>query len=70
MIKWFLTITLVVLILGATSPWLRDLAMRKLGYRRVPGDFDIEHKGKRFNFPIGSTILFSLLASLLFWMLS
>jgi len=69
MIKWLLTITLVVFVLGVSTPWIRDIALRKLGYRRVPGDFEVVHRGKRFNFPVGSTILLSLLATLLFWLL-
>jgi len=64
-LKWLFTIVLVVLILGAFTPWLR-----KLGYRRIPGDIDVDRNGKRFFFPIASTILLSLLASLIFWMLS
>jgi hypothetical protein len=64
-LKWLFTILLVVIIIGAFTPWLS-----KLGYRRIPGDVNIERNGKRFNFPIVSTILLSLLASLIFWMLS
>lgn len=69
MIKWLFTIVLVVLIIGAFTPWIRNVAPRKAGGGRVPGDIDIERGGKRFSFPIGSTILLSLLASLLFWLL-
>jgi hypothetical protein len=68
-IKWLLTVTLAVVVLGLFSPWLRRLALRKLGHRGIPGDFDVERKGTRFNFPIGSTIILSLLASLVFWLL-
>ena len=64
MLKWLFTIVLVVLIIGAFTPWLR-----KLGYRRIPGDVDISRNGKRFNFPIVSTILLSLLASFIYWIL-
>jgi hypothetical protein len=69
MIKWLLTIVLAVLIIGSSTPWIRDLVLRKFGYRRMPGDIDIERNGKRFRFPIGSTILLSLVATLIFWLL-
>lgn len=69
MIKWLLTITLAVLILGVTTPWIRDFALRRLGYQRMPGDFVVQRKGRRFSFPIASTILLSLLATLIFWLL-
>ena len=65
MLKWLFTIVLVVLIIGAFTPWLR-----RLGYRRIPGDVDIDRNGKRFNFPIVTTILLSILASIIFWVLT
>ena len=69
MVKWLFTIVLVVLVIGAFTPWMRDGGPRKSGGRRVPGDINVERHGRRFSFPIGSTILLSLLASLIFWLL-
>ncbi len=70
MLKWLFTLVLAVLIIGAFTPWLRKLSgVRQSGRRQMPGDFEIERHGKRFSFPIGSTILLSLLASLIFWLL-
>ncbi len=69
MLKWLFTLVVVVLIIGAFTPWLRNVGSVKDRGRRFPGDIDIERGGKRFSFPIGSTILLSLLASLIFWML-
>jgi hypothetical protein len=69
MVKWLFTIVLVVLIIGAFTPRLRSAAPARRSKRRMPGDFDIERGGKHFSFPIGSTILLSLLASLIFWLL-
>ncbi|UCH48057.1 MAG: DUF2905 domain-containing protein [Betaproteobacteria bacterium] len=79
MLKWLFTLVLAVLIIGVFTPWLRNIGLRnaglkrigpaKQGQRHVPGDFEIERGGKRFSFPIGSTILLSLLASLIFWLL-
>ncbi len=69
MLKWLFTLVLVALIIGAFTPWLRTVGSSKDRGRRIPGDIDIERGGKRFSFPIGSTILLSLLASLIFWLL-
>ncbi len=62
--KWLLTLAITLLVVGVLTPWLR-----RRGLRRVPGDITIERKGRQYAFPIASTILFSLLASLIFWML-
>jgi hypothetical protein len=51
--------------MGAFTPWLK-----RLGYRRIPGDVEIDRNGKRFNFPIVTTIVLSVLASIIFWVLS
>lgn len=64
MLKWLLTLLLALLVMGALTPWLR-----RFGFGRMPGDITIERDGKRYAFPIGSTIMLSLLASLIFWML-
>jgi hypothetical protein len=63
-LKWLLTLAIAILVLGALNPWLR-----RLGLRRMPGDITIERAGKHYSFPFGSTIMLSLLASLIFWML-
>lgn len=64
LLKWLLTILLAVLVLGAFTPWLR-----RLGVRRMPGDVEIERAGRRYFFPFGSTLLFSLVAILIYWTL-
>lgn len=62
--KWLLTIVVAVVIISAFTPWLK-----RLGLRRMPGDIEVERNGRRYAFPIGSTVLLSLLASLIYWML-
>jgi hypothetical protein len=69
MLKWLFTLVLVALIIGVFTPWLRGGAPDKRDSRRFPGDFDVERGAKRFSFPVGSTIVLSLLASLIFWLL-
>ena len=64
MLKWLLTLLIALLVMGALTPWLR-----RLGFGRLPGDITIERNGRQYVFPIGSTIILSLLASLIFWML-
>lgn len=64
MLKWLLTIVVAVVIISAFTPWLK-----RLGLRRMPGDIEVERNGRRYAFPIGSTVLLSLLASLIYWML-
>ena len=64
MLKWLLTLAIALLVTGALTPWLR-----RLGFGRMPGDIVIERNGRQYAFPIGSTIVLSLFASLIFWML-
>lgn len=54
---------------ASSDTGLRDIGRSDQGRQNIPGDFEIERGGKRFTFPIGSTILLSLLASLIFWLL-
>ena len=64
MLKWLLTLAIALLVMGALTPWLR-----RMGFGRLPGDITIERGGRQYLFPLGSTVMFSLLASLIFWML-
>lgn len=64
MLKWLLTLVIALLVMGALTPWLR-----RMGFGRLPGDITIERGGRQYFFPLGSTVMFSLLASLIFWML-
>ena len=64
MLKWLLTLAIALLVMGALTPWLG-----RMGFGRLPGDITIERDGRQYPFPLGSTIMLSLLASLIFWML-
>ncbi|HEX4986875.1 MAG TPA: DUF2905 domain-containing protein [Burkholderiales bacterium] len=64
MLKWLLTLVIAVLVLGMATPWLR-----RLGMGRLPGDITVERNGRQYVFPLGSTVMLSLLASLVYWML-
>jgi hypothetical protein len=64
LLKWLLTLAIALLVMGALTPWLR-----RLGFGRMPGDITIERGGRQYFFPFGSTVMLSLLATLIFWML-
>ncbi len=61
--RYFITIGIVLLILGILWPWLQ-----KVGLFRLPGDIIIEKQGFNFYFPITSGILISIVISLIFWL--
>lgn len=64
MLKWLLTLVIALLILGIATPWLR-----RVGLRRLPGDISIQRGGRQYFFPIGSAVMLSLIASLIYWMI-
>ena len=59
----FITLGIVLLILGLLWPWLQ-----KLGLFRLPGDIVIERENFRFYLPITTSIIVSVLISLLVWL--
>lgn len=56
MLKWLLTIALVVILLGLLTPRLRG----RESLRRLPGDITVNIRGREHFFPFTSTILLSL----------
>lgn len=59
----FITLGIVLLILGLLWPWLQ-----KLGLFRLPGDIVIERENFRFYLPITTAIIVSALISLIYWL--
>lgn len=57
--KWLLTLLLTVVVVGIALPRLQARA-------RLPGDVSINFRGRRYDFPFMSVLLFSLLAWALF----
>jgi hypothetical protein len=55
MLKWLLTLAVVLFVLGIAGPWLT-----RLGLGRLPGDVSIERRGRRFYFPLATSIVLSL----------
>ena len=69
MLKWLLTILLAVVLLSIAQPVFRRYLTRLTGSDRIFGDVTLTLFGKRRYFPFGSTILFSLVATLIFWLI-
>jgi hypothetical protein len=59
MLKWLLTLAVVLFVLGIAGPWLT-----RLGLGRLPGDVSIERRGRRFYFPLATSIVLSLVLML------
>jgi len=59
MLKWLLTLAVVLFVLGIAGPWLT-----RLGLGRLPGDVSIERRGQRFYFPVATSIVLSLVLML------
>ncbi|TXG87761.1 MAG: DUF2905 domain-containing protein [Rhodocyclaceae bacterium] len=57
MLKWLLTIAIVVILLGLLTPRLRQGPAA----RRLPGDIAVRWRGRDYFFPFTTTILLSLL---------
>lgn len=62
--RWLVVVGLLLVALGLLWPWLG-----RLGLGRLPGDIVIEGERFRFYFPIVTSLLISLVASLLLWLL-
>jgi hypothetical protein len=59
MLKWLLTLAVVLFVLGIAGPWLT-----RLGLGRLPDDVSIERRGQRFYFPVATSIVLSLVLML------
>lgn len=62
MLKWLVTLFVVLFVLGLAGPLLA-----KLGLGRLPGDLQVEHRGRKFHFPFATSIILSLVLTLLLW---
>lgn len=63
MLKWLLTLTVMVVALGLLGPLLA-----RLGLGRLPGDLQVRHRGKRYYFPLATSVVFSVVIMLVLWM--
>jgi len=64
--KWIIGIGVIIIVAGIIIYFFHD----KLNWiGRLPGDIRIEKENFRFYFPITTMILFSLLATLVIWII-
>ena len=56
MLKWLLTLLIVLVILAVATP-----ALSRLGLGRLPGDFRIPVRGRVYYVPFASTLVFCAL---------
>ncbi len=56
--RWLLITVLALFLLS----WLAPL-LRRLGFGKLPGDFNFKLRGRDINIPLGSTLILSLLFS-------
>lgn len=64
MMKWLLTLVVLLFALGFAGPWLA-----RLGLGRLPGDISVVRRGRRFYFPVATSIVLSLALMLVFRLL-
>ncbi len=60
MLKWLVTLSVVIFVLGLVGPWLA-----RLGLGRMPGDVTVQRNGRRFYFPVATSIVLSLVLMLI-----
>jgi hypothetical protein len=64
MVKWLLTVLIVLVILAVATPWI-GRALGRRGFARIPGDFQIPVRGRTYYVPFASTVVLSLLVYLI-----
>lgn len=62
MLKWLVTLLVVLFALGMLRP-----ALAKIGLGRLPGDLEVQHRGRKFYFPLATSVIFSLIIMLVLW---
>jgi len=65
--KWILTIVLVVAIAAYTKPVFLRFVGKILGRKGIPGDITVYIFKRKLYLPFGSALLFSLIATCLYW---
>lgn len=60
MLRWLLITVLALLVFSGLKPWLA-----KLGFGRLPGDFELRIGRRTVWLPVASTVLLSFIAMLI-----
>lgn len=63
MLKWLITLLVVLFALGLLRPLLPGL-----GLGRLPGDLEVRHRGRKFYFPLATSVIFSMAIMLVLWL--
>ena len=61
MLKWLLTLVVAIFVLGILTPHLA----RWIRFGQLPGDIQLRFRGKTYQFPLVSTLIFSCLLYLI-----
>ncbi len=64
MLKWLVTLAVVLFALGLLGP-----LPGRFGMGRLPGDLQLQHRGRKFHFPVATSMVLSLVITLLLWAL-
>jgi hypothetical protein len=60
MFRWLIVTLLALMLIGWLAP-----ALRRWGFGKLPGDFQLRWRGREISVPLGSTVLLSLVAGLI-----
>ena len=64
MLRWLLVFIIAFVLFNAMAGWLR-----RIGLGRLPGDFSFRWKGREVFVPLASSVVLSLLAAGIAWLL-
>ena len=56
MLRWLLAVALALLLMRGLTGWLR-----KLGFGKLPGDFEFRAFGRLWQLPLASTLVLSMI---------
>ena len=64
MLRWLLVFVIAFVLFNAMAGWLR-----RIGLGRLPGDFSFRWKGREVFVPLASSVVLSLLAAGIAWLI-
>ena len=64
MLRWLLVFVIAFVLFNAMAGWLR-----RIGLGKLPGDFSFRWKGREVFVPLASSVVLSLLAAGIAWLI-
>ncbi len=64
MLRWLLVFVIAFLLFNAMAGWLR-----RIGLGKLPGDFSFRWKGREVFVPLASSVVLSLIAAGIGWLI-